>query len=165
VLQSLNQLQRKTRNGSEQGEEGRFHEMRDDHGRDDYSRSASRTHRHHSPPYSVRKFDASEDFVSSPDVSPVRHQRGRQEVESLQGEPRKLKPPSFDGEKKREDDVEAWLLGLKRYFQLHNYSSNLKSKIATYHLHGKAAMWWDQLKQVEHINEKRITWKQFKKYF
>jgi hypothetical protein len=26
-------------------------------------------------------------------------------------------------------------------------------------------MWWDQLKQVEHINENRITWKQFKKYF
>ena len=26
-------------------------------------------------------------------------------------------------------------------------------------------MWWDQLKQVEHINENRITWKKFKKYF
>jgi hypothetical protein len=46
-------------------------------------------------------------------------------VDSLQGELRKLRPPSFDGEREREDDVEAWLLGLKRYFQLHNYSSNL----------------------------------------
>ena len=26
-------------------------------------------------------------------------------------------------------------------------------------------MWWDQLKQVEHVDESRITWKQFKKYF
>jgi hypothetical protein len=26
-------------------------------------------------------------------------------------------------------------------------------------------MWWDQLKNVEHVNESRITWKQFKKYF
>jgi hypothetical protein len=26
-------------------------------------------------------------------------------------------------------------------------------------------MWWDQMKQVEHINESRITWKQFRKYF
>jgi hypothetical protein len=26
-------------------------------------------------------------------------------------------------------------------------------------------MWWDQLKQVEHVNESRITWKKFKKYF
>jgi hypothetical protein len=48
---------------------------------------------------------------------------------------------------------------------LHNYSSNLEAKISTYHLHGKAVMWWDQLKQVEHINENRFTWKWFKKYF
>jgi hypothetical protein len=78
---------------------------------------------------------------------------------------RNLKPPSFDGEREREDDVEAWLLRLMRYFQLHNYSSNLEAKISTYHLHGKVSMWWDQLKQVEHINENRITWKQFKKNF
>jgi hypothetical protein len=26
-------------------------------------------------------------------------------------------------------------------------------------------MWWDQLKKVEHINENRITWNKFKKYF
>jgi hypothetical protein len=83
----------------------------------------------------------------------------------LQGELRKLKPPSFGGEREREDDIEAWLLGLKIYFQLHNYSSNLEAKISKYHLHGKDAMWWDQLKQVEHVNESRITWKQFKKYF
>jgi hypothetical protein len=98
-------------------------------------------------------------------VSPVRHQRKKQEVDSFQGELRKIKPPSFEGEREREDDVEACLLGIKRYFQLHKYSSNLEARISTYHLHGKAAMWWDQLKQVEHINESRITWKQFKKYF
>jgi hypothetical protein len=26
-------------------------------------------------------------------------------------------------------------------------------------------MMWDELKQVEHIDESRITWNQFKKYF
>jgi len=26
-------------------------------------------------------------------------------------------------------------------------------------------MWWDQLKKFDHINESRITWKKFKKYF
>jgi hypothetical protein len=98
-------------------------------------------------------------------VFPVRHQRRKQEVDSFQGELRKLKPPSFDDEREREDDAEAWFLGLRRYFQLHNYSSNLEARISTYHLHGKAAMWWDQLKQVEHVNEIGITWKQFKKYF
>ena len=80
-------------------------------------------------------------------------------MEILQGELRKLKPPSFDGEREREDDAEAWMLGLMRYFQLHNYSSNLEEIIFTYHLHGKDAMWWDKLKQVEQINESMITWK------
>jgi hypothetical protein len=92
-------------------------------------------------------------------LSPVRQQRRKQEVDSLQGELRKLKPLSFDGEREREDDVEAWLLRLRRYFQLHNYSSNLEARISTYHLHRKVAMWWDQLKKVEHVNESRITWK------
>jgi hypothetical protein len=98
-------------------------------------------------------------------VSPVRHQRIRHELDSFQGELRKLKPPSFDGEREREDDVESWFLGLRRYFQLHKYSSNLEARIPTYHLYGKVVMWWDQLKKFEHINESRTTWKQFKKYF
>jgi hypothetical protein len=41
-------------------------------------------------------------------VSPVRHQRRRKELKILQGDLRNLKPPSFDGERGREDDVEAW---------------------------------------------------------
>jgi hypothetical protein len=120
VLQSLNQLQRKTKKGSnsKQEEEDKFRERRKDRGIVGYSRSANKTHRHHSPPYSERIFYASEDPISSPEVSPVRHQRRRQEVDSLQGQLRKLKPPSFDGEREREDDVEVWLLGLWRYFSV-----------------------------------------------
>jgi hypothetical protein len=161
VFQILNQLQRQTKKGSNsrQEEGGKCHEIRDSHGRDGYSRSANRAHGHHSPPYSGRKFDASDDPVSSPKVSPIKQQRVKQEVDSLQGEMRKLKPPSFDGEREREDDVEAWFIGLQIYFQLHNYLSNLEANISTYHLHRKATMWWDQLKQVEHVNESRITWK------
>jgi hypothetical protein len=98
-------------------------------------------------------------------VSRLRHQRRKQEVDSLQGELRKLKPPSIEGEGEREDDVKAWFLGIKIYFQLHKYSSNLEARISTYHLHGKIVVRWDQLKQVEHVNESRITWKQFKKLF
>jgi hypothetical protein len=98
-------------------------------------------------------------------VSHVRHQRRKQEVDNLQGESSKIKPHFFEGEREREDNVEAWFLGIRRYFQLNNYSSNLEARISTYHLHGKFAMWWDQLKQVEHVNESRITSKQFKKYF
>jgi hypothetical protein len=148
-----------------QEEEGRCHERRNDHGRVGYYRIVSRAHGHHSPPYSERNFYTSKDLVSSPEVSPIRHQRRKQEIDSLQGELRKLKPPSFGDEREREYDAKACFLGLRRYFQLHNYSSNMEAIISTYHLHGKAAICWDQLKQVEHINESRITWKQFKKYF
>jgi hypothetical protein len=92
-------------------------------------------------------------------VSHVRHQRQRHELDSLQGELRKLNPPYFDGEREREDDDEVGLVGTRKYFQFHNYSSYLESRIATYHLHGKTATWWDQLKKVEYINENKITWK------
>ena len=34
-----------------------------------------------------------------------------------------------------------------------------------YRLKGKASMWWDQLVQVQHIREKEVTWKEFKRYF
>jgi hypothetical protein len=154
-------LHRKTKNGSNlrREEEGRYREIRDNYNRASYSRSVSKTHRHHSP-HSARKFYASEYFIRIPEVSLVRHQRTRHELDSLQGELRKLKPPYFDGEREMKHDVEEWFLGLKRYFQLHNYSSNLESIIGTYHLHGKVAMWWDQLKKVEHVNDF-----QFKKYF
>jgi hypothetical protein len=73
--------------------------------------------------------------------------------------------PSFDGGGEREDDFEAWFFGLRTYFQLPNYSSNLECRISTYHLHGKVYMWWDQLNQVDHINESRMTWNEFKLYF
>jgi len=28
----------------------------------------------------------------------------------------KIKPPTFDGEHKKEKDVETWLLGMRKYF-------------------------------------------------
>jgi hypothetical protein len=68
VMQILNQLQRKTKNGSnsKQEEEGIWHERRDDHSRIGYSRSDRTTHRNHSPLYSTRKFYACEDSISNP---------------------------------------------------------------------------------------------------
>jgi hypothetical protein len=77
----------------------------------------------------------------------------------LQGELRKIKPPTFDGEHRKGEEVEAWLLGMRKYFQLHDYPSNVETKIATYHLQGKATMWWDQLKQAKHLEEKKVSWR------
>jgi hypothetical protein len=54
---------------------------------------------------------------SSSSPSPTRKHRksGRDE---LKGEINKIKSPTFDGEHKKEEDAEKWLLGMKKYFQL-----------------------------------------------
>jgi hypothetical protein len=52
-----------------------------------------------------------------------------------------------------------------RYLYLHDYPSHVESIISTYYLQGKATMLWDQLNQVKNLNDKRISWRQFKGYF
>jgi hypothetical protein len=39
-------------------------------------------------------------------------------VDELKGEMNNIKPPTFDGEHQKEEDVETWLLGMRKYFQL-----------------------------------------------
>jgi hypothetical protein len=56
----------------------------------------------------------------------------------------KIKPPTFDGEHKKDEYAETWFLGMRKYFQLHNYSSHREGIISIYQLKGKASMWWDQ---------------------
>jgi hypothetical protein len=121
------------------------------------SRSVGK-HHHHSQGRSKRRAHNS----SSP--SPTRNHR-RSGVDEMKGEMNKIKPPMFDGEHKKEEYVETWLLGMRKYFQLQNYSSHAEGRIAMYQLKGKESMWWDQLVQVQHIREKDITWKEFKRYF
>jgi hypothetical protein len=86
-------------------------------------------------------------------------------VGELHGENNKIKPPTFDGEHKKNEDAEKWLLGMRNYFQLHNYSSQEEGRIAIYQLKGKTSMSWDQFVQVQHIDEKKVTWRGFKRYF
>ena len=42
------------------------------------------------------------------------------------GELRRIKPLTFDGEAKQGEDVKSWLLGLRKFFQLHQYTSNME---------------------------------------
>jgi hypothetical protein len=121
------------------------------------SRSVSRHHRH-SPKHSNKRAHNS----SSP--SPTRKHR-KSEVDELKGEMNKIKPPTFDGEHKKDEDVETWLLGMRKYFQLQNYSSHAEGRISIYQLKGKASIWWDQLVQVQHVREKNVTWREFKRHF
>jgi CRISPR-associated protein Cas8b1/Cst1 subtype I-B len=93
------------------------------------------------------------------------HEKRRHGLNSMQGELRKIKAPSFDGENKTGEDSEAWLLGMRKYFLLHDYSSKVEAIISPYHIQGKEYMWWDRLKRVKNLGEKIIFWKKFKKYF
>jgi hypothetical protein len=56
---------------------------------------------HHSPKHSFRKARSS----SSP--SHVRKHKRRNGVDRLQGEMNKIKPPTFDGEQKKDEYVET----------------------------------------------------------
>jgi hypothetical protein len=58
-------------------------------------------------------------------------------VDELQGEFKKIKPPTFDGEHKKYEDAKAWLLGMRKYFQLHNYSSQDRRKNCNLLVEGK----------------------------
>jgi hypothetical protein len=59
---------------------------------------------------------------SSSNPSPIRNHKRRTGVDELQGAMNKIKPPSFYGEHMKDEDAETWLLGMRKYFQLHNYS-------------------------------------------
>ena len=41
----------------------------------------------------------------------------------------------------------------------------MEATVAIYHLQGKASIWWDQLVKLKDIDEEKISWRKFKKYF
>jgi hypothetical protein len=90
-------------------------------------------HHHHSPRYSNRR----EHNISSPSL--VRKHKGS-EVDELRGEMNKIKPPTFDGDHKKDEYAETWLLGIRKYFQFHNCSFHLEGRIVICQLKGKESM-------------------------
>jgi hypothetical protein len=55
------------------------------------------------------------------------------------------------------ENVEAWMSGMRNYFQLHNYSINLEAIIDIYNLQGNSTIWWDHIKQLKRICERNIS--------
>ena len=47
----------------------------------------------------------------------------------------------FNGEIEK-GEAKAWLSGMKKYFQIYNYSDELKAKMAIYNLTRKLDIWW-----------------------
>ena len=54
---------------------------------------------------------------------------------------KKIKPPMFNGEVENGEEAEAWLLGMKKYFHIYNYSDRMKSWMAIYNLTRKDDIW------------------------
>jgi len=54
---------------------------------------------------------------------------------------KKAKAPTFHGDLKKPKDAEAWILGMKKFFELHNYTDNMKAIGAIFSLRGKADIW------------------------
>ena len=42
---------------------------------------------------------------------------------------KKKRMPTFNGEVKTSQEAEAWLLGMKKYFQFQDYSGNMKARV------------------------------------
>ena len=82
--------------------------------------------------------------------------------EEISGEFKKIKPPTFNGETEKGEEAESWLSGMNKYFQIYNYSNQLKARMAIYNLSGKADIWWQELKRVKGIKEKEVNWSTFK---
>ena len=57
------------------------------------------------------------------------------------------------------------LLGMRKYFRVHNYSSEMKSHITIYNLNGKTARWWRDLKHTKKDAIKKIRWSNFQRMF
>lgn len=52
-----------------------------------------------------------------------------------------------------------------KYFQVYEYESNLRARLAIYQLQGKATLWWEEKKVVHAIDEKMVTWEDFQVKF
>ena len=44
----------------------------------------------------------------------------------------------FNGEVEKGEEAKSWLSGMKKYFQIYNYSDILKYRMAIFNLTGKA---------------------------
>jgi hypothetical protein len=91
--------------------------------------------------------------------------RKRKQVDHLEGDFKKIKLPTFDGESRMGEEAKAWLLDINKYFYIYNYSSNMKVIMTIYNLKGKIGIWWQDLKLAKGLKEKQMEWSDFKKYF
>jgi len=109
-------------------------------------------HRYYSSSGSIRHYDCHR-----------YHPYRRSDRKYFPDEFKKAKRPTFEGDLKKPKDVEAWLPQMKKFFELHEYTDNIKAKIATFSLKGKSNIWWEDVKWVRDINMEDLIWHEFKR--
>ena len=107
----------------------------------------------------------SEGSTGSSSSSSHKNHRRRHYHNHSRDEFKKARPPTFNGEVKTGQEVEAWLLGMRKYFQVQDYSRNMKARVSILNLTERASIWWEHFRQVKKVNERMIVRKQFRKYF
>jgi hypothetical protein len=156
LLQSLSDLQRKMQHESEMQKHGHIsgHTER---------RTSRKVHPRVKGPVpddsSEKEVGDSEGSSSNRNGSYSRRKQKKQKTSKGHKfeEFRKAKPPSFNGEIKKGEEAEAWLLGLKKYFRFHDFSENLKARVATLNLNGKASIWWEDIKNMKGVHKEDLS--------
>ena len=72
------------------------------------------------------------------------NERTRRYQNHSRDEFKKERPPTFNGEIKNGQEAEAWLLGMRKYFQVQDYSGNMKARVAIFNLTGRSSIRWDK---------------------
>ena len=85
--------------------------------------------------------------------------------DSPQWDFRKTRTSTYEGEVNTREKVEEWLLRMSKYFQVHNYSSEMNAHISIYNLNGKETRWWRYLKHTKKDELQEIHWDTFRKIF
>ena len=100
-----------------------------------HARSVSKSKKpRYSSPSSGGSSNFSKESRSIPERTSGKIRRRRHRRDELQGELKKIKPPIFKGDSEKGEYVEAWLLGLRKYFRIYNYSSRMEASIAIHQL-------------------------------
>ena len=98
-------------------------------------------------------------------VKKIKKKKKYRHYEEISREFKKIKPPMFNREIEKGEEVEAWFSSMKKYFEIYNSLDELKEKVAIYNLNGNKYIWWKDIKKDKGIKERYVTWKTFKKIF
>jgi hypothetical protein len=121
LLQSLSDLQRQMQNEPKMQNHGHI----SGHTESSTSRKVHPRGKGLVPDNSTEKEVGESDDSSSSRTSSYSRRKQKKQKTSMGHkfeEFRKAKPPSFDGEVKKGEEAEAWLLRLKKYFRVHDFS-------------------------------------------